>query len=447
MINRVSELPLWGPEEQIRKFINQHDQPDETGSLPGGQTQLAIRQERIENLDEIFQKQLIWSYDLPSMDDAYFYWDWCPMGSGSNEDPKWQISKWYEYQANLSRNSVGRTFKWDEINGYTNKNPDELMPSEYDAQTDDVHAKEDETGDSGETNLSKNVLRHNIMRSWIEVSEWLGDAAVQYGSHNGYVSRKMTLRWLFNAIRALINWKMNHQDGFAEVDIRPLEGKERFLSANEKSTQDITYDDEASLDQRSGCCADQSKVRARRPDVNGVLKVRGNEHHYGERAWFYTHNSFIGECRFYHNARFLGQTTFDKEINGTAMRARWSGDLAEMYESDSIYEPGTLVMFGGEKEITCSDGKVCNAIVTEKPGVILNGQEQPGKNMVGIALTGMVPVLVVEQIKKFDKLIPSRKFPGYARRRRWYDWFKKPIGIALEDSHDGRVKCVTRLNF
>ena len=101
--------------------------------------------------------------------------------------------------------------------------------------------------------------------------------------------------------------------------------------------------------------------------------MRGNEFHYGERADFYTHNSFIGECRFFHNARFLGQTTFDKEINGTAMRARWSGDLAEMYESDSAYEPGTLVMFGGEKEITCSDGKICNAIVTENPGVILNG--------------------------------------------------------------------------
>ena len=24
MIERVSELPLWGPEEQIRKFINEH---------------------------------------------------------------------------------------------------------------------------------------------------------------------------------------------------------------------------------------------------------------------------------------------------------------------------------------------------------------------------------------------------------------------------------------
>ena len=25
MINRISDVPFWGPEEQIRKFINQHD--------------------------------------------------------------------------------------------------------------------------------------------------------------------------------------------------------------------------------------------------------------------------------------------------------------------------------------------------------------------------------------------------------------------------------------
>ena len=30
--------------------------------------------------------------------------------------------------------------------------------------------------------LDINTLRHNIMRSYLEVSEWLGDAALQYGS-------------------------------------------------------------------------------------------------------------------------------------------------------------------------------------------------------------------------------------------------------------------------
>ncbi len=29
MINRISEIPFWGPEEQIRRFVNQHDNPDD----------------------------------------------------------------------------------------------------------------------------------------------------------------------------------------------------------------------------------------------------------------------------------------------------------------------------------------------------------------------------------------------------------------------------------
>ena len=33
MIARVSEKPFWGPEEQIRRFINQHDSPDLNGEL------------------------------------------------------------------------------------------------------------------------------------------------------------------------------------------------------------------------------------------------------------------------------------------------------------------------------------------------------------------------------------------------------------------------------
>jgi hypothetical protein len=93
MIKRVSEVPFWGPEEQIRRFINQHDQPYDDGNFPDNKTQLTISQERIENLDFLFQKQLIWSWEK-QVDDAYFYWDWCPLGSGQTGDPKWQISAW-----------------------------------------------------------------------------------------------------------------------------------------------------------------------------------------------------------------------------------------------------------------------------------------------------------------------------------------------------------------
>ena len=322
---------------------------------------------------------MIWSYGLKNVDDAYFYQDWCPIGdyTSSTEDPKWQMDLWGEAAENIKR-SMDRSFDFRTFVGYQKSDlrGDEL-PTQYDASSD-LHTKESDIESGTEnTDLDIDTLRHNIMRSYFEVSEWLGDGATAYGSQNGYVSRKMSLAWLFNAIKALINWKLANQDKWSEVDIHPLvtdqyELKnrpaggwepnvtyyrwdstsnsyivvenpddypslyvlasgvhERFLKENEPSTQGYTkYDDAISLDQMSGCCATQPLARAKEPWKNGVLKVRGNEFHWGERAWFWTHTSFIGECRFYHNARFLGQTTFDKEINGTSLRSRWA-DLAE----------------------------------------------------------------------------------------------------------------------
>ena len=422
-------------------------------------SQQSLTQQRIENLDEIYQKQLIWSYGLKNVDDAYFYQDWCPIGdpklqpTGYSDDPKWQMDLWGEAAENLQR-STNRSFDYRTFTGYQKSllRGDEMV-QEYDATTD-VHAREQDI--NNDADLDVDTLRHNIMRSYLEVSEWLGDGATAYGSQNGFVSRKMSLAWLFNAIKALINWKMENQDKWADEDIHPLmvDGgtgalasvKERFLQSGEVSTLGCAYEDELSLDQVSGYCATQERVRSADPQNKGTLKVRGNEWHSGERAWFYTHNSFIGECRFFHNARFLGQTTFDKEINGTALRSRWA-DLCERYASDREYEPGTLVMFGGEKDITISDGKVCNAIVTTKPGLILNGDDKAGDIMVGIALCGTVPVSVVGPVRRFDKLVASYDVPGKARRRRWYDFFKKTIGIALEDSRDDKVRCVTKMEF
>lgn len=285
MIERVSELPLWGPEEQIRKFINEHldeNQLNEIalnilrrkklqentgelivapdvmqGEVEISQDELAqfkltnrtLIQMRIENLDDIFQKQLIWSYGRKGVNEAYFYWDWCPDGEDTPDDPKWKIVAWEEYQDNLDRD-IDRTFSYKDFKGYTNREDGDEMVEDYDAAADE-HALEGNDIDD-ETTLDIETLRHNIMRSYIEVSEWLGDGALKYGSHNGYVSRKMSLAWLFDAIRALINWKMGIQNKYAEVDIHPLvmDGTgelnwvhERFLGRQEQSSQGVVYGD------------------------------------------------------------------------------------------------------------------------------------------------------------------------------------------------------------
>jgi len=184
------------------------------------------------------------------------------LGSGTIDDPKWQLEMWEEYSYNKNR-SIDRTFDFRKFTGYTNTRTADEMVREYDSR-DDVHTRDDASAHDF-TTLDIETLRHNIMRSYIEVSEWLGDGATQYGSHNGFVSRKMSMAWLFCAIRALINWKLANQDIWAEVDIHPLseDNRERFLMNGECSDRGrqcgsdgaTEYTDEIDLDQTSGRCA------------------------------------------------------------------------------------------------------------------------------------------------------------------------------------------------
>lgn len=80
--NKV-KLSLIGKTLYFNKHVGEYLFPQQT-----------ITQQRIENLDEIYQKQLIWSYGLNNVDDAYFYQDWCPIGDHTegteyNPNPKW----------------------------------------------------------------------------------------------------------------------------------------------------------------------------------------------------------------------------------------------------------------------------------------------------------------------------------------------------------------------
>lgn len=101
-------------------------------------------------------------------------------------------------------------------------------------------------------------------------------------------------------------------------------------------------------------------------------------------------------------------------INAIATRAQYA-DLAERYEADHLnnYEPGTVVVFGGEKEITLTnrvgDHRVAGVVSTD-PAYLMNDND---KNSPPIALRGKVPVKVVGKVAKGDILITS-EMPGYA---------------------------------
>ena len=138
-----------------------------------------------------------------------------------------------------------------------------------------------------------------------------------------------------------------------------------------------------------------------------------------------------------------GVKTFTSTINGTAMQAYWA-DLAEKYKSDYNYSEGTLVQFGGEKEITIATTEA-NAVVSSKPGLILNKNERGTL----IALSGQTPVKVIGKVNKFDKLVLS-EIPGVARKKKWYEIWKPTIAITLESNtknDEKLVNCVTKLTF
>ena len=99
---------------------------------------------------------------------------------------------------------------------------------------------------------------------------------------------------------------------------------------------------------------------------------------------------------------------------GTATSARYA-DLAENYVADAQYQPGEVVEFGGDFEVTiASDGTTRVAgVVSTNPAHLMNSDCQ-GQYVIAVALQGRVPVKVRGEIRKGDMLIAAGN--GYARR-------------------------------
>ena len=99
---------------------------------------------------------------------------------------------------------------------------------------------------------------------------------------------------------------------------------------------------------------------------------------------------------------------------GTATEAYYA-DLAENYLADNLYEPGTVLVFGGEAELTTTetkgDRKVAG-IVSENPAHLMNSA-LTGNNVTALALQGRVPCKVIGLVMKGDLLVTSA-IPGYA---------------------------------
>lgn len=92
-------------------------------------------------------------------------------------------------------------------------------------------------------------------------------------------------------------------------------------------------------------------------------------------------------------------------------------DLAEMYVADANYQPGTVLEFGGNQEVTAtteSHSTRVAGIVSTNPSYLMNAT-QVGEYVVAVALTGRVPCRVQGPVRKGDVLVSSDT-PGVAQR-------------------------------
>ena len=107
-------------------------------------------------------------------------------------------------------------------------------------------------------------------------------------------------------------------------------------------------------------------------------------------------------------------------------------DLAEIYESDQPYPVGTVVIFGGDKEITQAmadaDPRVAG-VISENPAYLMNS------NAIGqpVALMDKVSVTVRGVVKKGQMLV---SIPGGMAKAENNPAVGTVLGKALEDTVD-----------
>jgi len=106
-------------------------------------------------------------------------------------------------------------------------------------------------------------------------------------------------------------------------------------------------------------------------------------------------------------------------------------DLAEIYESDAEYEAGTVVVFGGEKEITIStvgNDTAIAGVISENPAYLMNDTA----NGLPVALMGKVKCKVVGHINKGEMLSAQPQHNGVAKKT-FNPQVGEVIGKALQD--------------
>ena len=126
-------------------------------------------------------------------------------------------------------------------------------------------------------------------------------------------------------------------------------------------------------------------------------------------------------------------------------------DLAERFEADTTYPPGTVVMLGGAKEITAAMEDATDevfGVISTCPAYTMNGAAGDDATHPPIAMTGRVPVRVIGKVCKGDRLVSAGN--GLARSASRNEWTAyNVIGRAIRDKlteDEGTVEAIVTIN-
>ena len=143
-------------------------------------------------------------------------------------------------------------------------------------------------------------------------------------------------------------------------------------------------------------------------------------------------------------------TAYWNNVYGTSIHAQYA-DLAERFEADAEYEPGTVVEMGGPAEITAVSSDLSEevfGVISTNAAYLMNSSAGTDSTHPPIAVQGRVPVKVTGPVRKGDRLVSAGN--GVARAGKKSEittW--NVIGRALEDKTTtglGMIEAVVKLN-
>ena len=135
---------------------------------------------------------------------------------------------------------------------------------------------------------------------------------------------------------------------------------------------------------------------------------------------------------------------------GVSVQAQYA-DLAERFETDQPYDPGTVVALGGVKEITAAVDDLSEdvfGVISTRAAYLMNGAAGTDATHPPVAVNGRVPVRVIGQIRKGDRLVSAGNGLARAGAKNELSPFNV-IGRSLQDKTDtgeGTIEAIVKLN-